>query len=129
VINPERSYWPGETGAIDNAGLRAVTGLDTLTASPVLGRLHHQHCLLIKGGAGPATYYQLADWSGDTGELPLFGSQEEVNTGDLNANTSDLDANTSELNLPERLRECIGQLSAKARKDKLWPVLVWLCGL
>ncbi|WP_256737017.1 ATP-binding protein [Pseudomonas gingeri] len=45
-----------ETGG-DNAALRAVSGLDTLSASQVLGRLHHQHHLLIKGGAGPATYY------------------------------------------------------------------------
>ncbi|MDP2610626.1 RNA-binding domain-containing protein, partial [Oceanobacter sp. 1_MG-2023] len=86
-----------ETGAVDNAGLRAVTGLDTLAASQVLGRLHHQHCLLVKGGAGPATYYQLADWTSDADELSLFGSQEAANTSDLEANTSDLGANTSDL--------------------------------
>ena len=42
-----------ETGAVDNAGLRAITGLDTLAASQVLGRLHHQYQLLVKGGQAP----------------------------------------------------------------------------
>lgn len=123
-----------ETGAVDNAGLRAVTGLDTLAASQVLGRLHHQHCLLVKGGAGPATYYQLADWSKDSDELPLFGRQEKANTGDLEANTGDLEENRGDLRgnkgyLPEPLARRIEELTPKTRRDKLWPVIVWLCAL
>lgn len=123
-----------ETGAVDNAGLRAVTGLDTLSASQVLGRLHHQHCLLVKGGAGPATYYQLANWSFDSGELPLFGNQEAANTGDLGVNTGDLGANegdlsTNEGDLPDALALRIEELTPKTRKDKLWPVILWLCAL
>lgn len=111
-----------ETGAIDNAGLRAITGLDTLAASQVLGRLHHQYHLLVKGGAGPATYYRLSELS----DLPLFAAND-ANTSDLGANTSDLGANTSDL--PSALRQRLAQLTPKARKENLWPVIVWLCAI
>ena len=122
-----------ETGAVDNAGLRAVTGLDTLSASQVLKRLHHQHQLLQKGGAGPSTYYRLSDVTSAAGELPLF-SDNTANTGDLPSNTGDLSANTGDLGvnaaeLPAELQKRIRQLGPKARKEKLWPVIVWLCAL
>ncbi|WP_417614407.1 ATP-binding protein [Oceanisphaera sp.] len=116
-----------ETGAVDNAALRAVTGLDTLAASQVLGKLHHQRKCLVKGGAGPATYYQLAGWQA----LPLLAapgantSELGENTSELGENTSELGANTSEL--PPLLLERIAELTPKARKDKLWPVILWLC--
>ncbi|WP_347505502.1 ATP-binding protein [Pseudomonas anguilliseptica] len=125
-----------ETGAVDNAALRAISDLDTLAASQLLGRLHHQRGLLVKGGAGPATYYQLAELPG----LPLFpaegpdGSKLDANTSDLRANTSDLDANTSDLgantgDLPEPLRMALAALSPKARRHTLWPLILWLCSL
>ena len=118
-----------ETGAVDNAGFRAITGLDTLSASQILSRLHHQYHLLIKGGAGSATYYQLAVME----DPPLF-NVKSANTGDLSANTSDLSANTSDLSantsgLPGELIEKISQLTSKARKESLWPVILWLCAL
>jgi ATP-dependent DNA helicase RecG len=120
-----------ETGAVDNAALRSVTGLDTLAASQILSRLHHQRQLLVRGGAGPSIYYQLAQLP----PLPLFdGSEPSANTSDLGANTSDLGVNTSDLNsntgdLPEALRERIASLTPKARQGKLWPVILWLCAL
>jgi ATP-dependent DNA helicase RecG len=113
-----------ETGAVDNAALRSVTGLDTLAASQILSRLHHQRQLLVRGGAGPSTYYQLAQLP----PLPLFdGSEPSANTSDLGANTSDFNSNTGDL--PEALRERIASLTPKARQDKLWPVILWLCAL
>jgi ATP-dependent DNA helicase RecG len=127
----------GETGAVDNAALRAVSGLDTLAASQTLGRLHHQRRLLVKGGSGPSTYYQLAELP----DLPLFNIGDAVelgqiaaNTSDLDSNTSDLDSNTSDLDsntsdLPDVLHDAIVALSPKPRKDKLWPVILWLCAL
>ncbi|MDP3815335.1 ATP-binding protein [Pseudomonas sp.] len=125
-----------ETGAVDNAALRAISDLDTLAASQTLGRLHHQRQLLVKGGAGPATYYQLAELPG----LPLFqtepadAGEHEANTGDLGANTGDPDANTGDLgantgDLPEPLSAALAALSPKARQDKLWPLILWLCAL
>ncbi|WP_081195023.1 hypothetical protein [Halomonas sp. BC1] len=71
---------------------------------------------------------QLVDWSFDSGELPLFHSQEAVNTGDLGANKGDLSVNAGDL--PDALALRIEELTPKTRKDKLWPViLLWLCAL
>ena len=122
-----------ETGAVDNAGLRAISGLDTLSASQILGKLHHQYHLLEQGGAGPATYYQLTQRLKNDDQLMLFPVNEDVfteaNTSDFDPNTSDLGPNTSELDLPDELKQMIDRLTPKARKESLWPVIVWLCSL
>lgn len=115
-----------ETGAVDNAGLRAITALDTLSASQVLKRLHHHYHLLEQGGAGSATYYRLTDTNMAENDLPLFAANDS-NTGDLAANTGDLITNTSEL--PADLQKKLGALTPKARKQKMWPLIVWLCAL
>ncbi|MNF42799.1 hypothetical protein D3C85_514280 [compost metagenome] len=75
-----------------------------------------------KGGAGPATYYQLAHLP----VLPLFPTEGLIGS-DLKANASDLDANTSDL--PAPLLTAIAALSPKPRKDKLWPLILWLCSI
>lgn len=129
-----------ETGAVDNAGLRAITALDTLSASQVLKRLHHHYRLLEQGGAGSATYYRLTDKNMAEDELPLFAENDSntgeliantgeliANTGDLAANAGDLIANTGEL--PVDLQKKLGALTPKARKQKMWPLIVWLCAL
>lgn len=129
-----------ETGAVDNAGLRAISGLDTLSASQLLGKLHHQYHLLEQGGAGPATYYQLAQSVQTDDQSMLLSVNDDVftelNTSDLGTNTSDLGANasdlhiaTSEFDLPDELKQMIDRLTPKARKESLWPVIVWLCSL
>ncbi|ENM3939019.1 putative DNA binding domain-containing protein [Vibrio cholerae] len=122
-----------ETGAVDNAGLRAITALDTLAASQVLKRLHHHFRLLEQGGAGSATYYRLVGQRAMEGELPLFSSAAP-NTDDLTSITGDLISNTSDLHtdkgeLPVELQQRLEVLTPKARKDKVWPVIVWLCAL
>jgi ATP-dependent DNA helicase RecG len=120
-----------ETGAVDNAALRAVTGLDTLAASQVLRRLHYQRQLLVKGGAGPATYYQLDQSSEhlitniNKGELEVNKGELEVNKGELEVNKGELEVNV----LPSALQMRIKELTPKARKDKLWPVILWLCAI
>ena len=122
-----------ETGAVDNAGLRAITALDTLSASQVLKRLHHHYHLLEQGGAGSATYYRLTDKNMAENDLPLFAANDSntgeliANTGDLAANAGDLIANTGEL--PVDLQKKLGALTPKARKHKMWPLIVWLCAL
>lgn len=122
-----------ETGAMDNAALRAVSGLDTLSASQTLWRLHHQRRLLVKGGAGPSTYYQLAVLP----ELPLFqagtgdpvqdAGEPMINADDLATDAGDLATNTGDL--PEGLRRALDTLTPKARQERLWPVIVWLCAI
>ncbi|NLW05375.1 MAG: ATP-dependent DNA helicase RecG, partial [Pseudomonadaceae bacterium] len=122
-----------ETGAVDNASLRAISALDTLSASQVLKRLHHYYCLLEQGGAGSATYYRLNNKNINEDELPLFAANDS-NTGDLTPYTGDLTPNTGDLapntgDLPAGLQKKLGALTPKARKHKVWPVLVWLCAL
>lgn len=123
-----------ETGAVDNAALRAVSGLDTLAASQTLRRLHHDRGLLVKGGGGPSTYYQLAELP----VLPLFDAPQTsspcelnatstLNASELGADASDLGADTSEL--PSPLLAAIAALSPKPRKEKLRPLILWLCAI
>ncbi len=95
-----------ETGAIDNAALRSITGLDTLAASKVLGHLCQQHKLIKKGGSGPSTYYQPA--------ISLL-------------NASEFESNASDLSV--ELKSLINALSPKARKTELWPLILQLCVL
>lgn len=108
--------------------------LRSLAASRVLMKLTHQKGLLKQGGAGASTYYQLSVLS----SMPLFDvantSDIEPNTGDFNSNTGDFGSNTSELDvntddLPEALQNAIKELSPKARKNVLWPIIIWLCAL
>jgi hypothetical protein len=33
------------------------------------------------------------------------------------------------LDLPDELKQMIDRLTPKARKESLWPVIVWLCSL
>ncbi|WP_219296864.1 hypothetical protein [Aeromonas veronii] len=113
---------------------RAITGLDTLAASQVLGKLHHQYQLLVKVGDGPSTYYELSA----PHELPLFAAASDeglcsnasdpvANRGDLAANRGDLGSNTGDF--PSDLLALINQLTPKARRNNLWPVILWLCAM
>lgn len=134
-----------ETGAVTNSALRAVTDLDTLAASETLKKLNHQFNLLDQGGAGPATYYRLTDVEG--GDLGLFAALEQANSDDLTPNSGDLRSNSgdpaqssgdlhtnsdqspAERQVPQELARRIAQLTPKARRQKLWPVILWLCAL
>lgn len=73
---------------------------------------------LKQGGAGPATYYQLVDLPSLQDELHLLSNMP--NTGDL-----DPDA----IVLPAELQKHLAELTPKVRRDKLWPLIVWLCAL
>jgi ATP-dependent DNA helicase RecG len=114
-----------ETGAVDNAALRAISDLDTLEASNVLGKLYRQHGVLVQGGAGSATYYELVEHllDSNTGDLGSNAGDLEANTGHLGSNTGDFDQ------LPEQLFEMINVLSPRARKDKIRSIVLWLCAI
>jgi len=106
-----------QLGAVDNGALRSVTGLDTLTASQLLRKLSHQLNLLVRGGSGSTTYYQLAKTYADESTPVTSGA---MNTGDLGSNTGDL---------PLELEEELRRLSPKARREKLWPLILKLCAI
>ncbi|KTD20333.1 helix-turn-helix domain-containing protein [Legionella londiniensis] len=120
-----------EVGAIDNGALRAITDLDTLAASKVLGRLWQQYHLIEKGGSGRNTYYKpthlLMSYHPpehqNKDELNRNDSNLMANSNDLNRNSSDLDANSS--HLPDALREEIERLTPKSRHIR--PVILKLC--
>ncbi len=111
-----------EMGAIDNAALRTITDLDTLEASQLLGKLCQKHHLIEKSGSGRNTYYQATS-------LLLNGVSFNSNSPDLNPNRPDLSPNKPDLNLNrpdllKELQESINELSAKARMNKLWPIIL-----
>ncbi|OQX15738.1 MAG: ATP-dependent DNA helicase RecG [Thiothrix lacustris] len=106
-----------ETGIVDNAALRSTTGLDTLAASQVLGRLCKTHGLLNRQGAGSSTYYSL---NPDT---------ERLNHGELSSYHGELLVNHGELlhDIPSHLRVAIEHLPLKPRKETLYPIILELC--
>ena len=128
-----------ETGAVDNAALRAITDLDTLAASRVLTKLTHQRGLLKQGGAGASTYYQLAALP----EMPLFS---ETNTNEPGSDRTDLPADRDNLSMDRtdlptdrtdlpadrtdlylEVQRKISKLSQRPRKEALWPIVIELC--
>lgn len=120
-----------EIRAIDNAGLRAVTNLDTLSASQVLRRLCQDHLLIEKGGRGPASYYKpssklIAKISSHnlSDELESHANRGDLasNRGDFKSNRGDLEINRGDL--PGELAEEINNLSPKARKHQVWRVIL-----
>jgi ATP-dependent DNA helicase RecG len=60
-------------------------------------------------------------------EFGANASDRSADTSDLGADASDLSTDASDL--PERLRQKIASLSARPRKEHLWPVVLWLCWL
>ncbi|MDE3956421.1 ATP-binding protein [Glaesserella parasuis] len=58
-----------ETGFVDNSGLREISGLDTLAASKLLGKLRDKH-LLDKFGKGQYTFYLLSDLASNIDDKP-----------------------------------------------------------
>lgn len=111
-----------EIGAIDNAALRAISNLDTLSASQVLSRLWQQCYLLEKGGNGRSTYYKPTNVFWDYAKLADENINNlKANNVDLEANGSDLEANSSDLeangsDLSQALKEEIKQLTPKSRE-------------
>lgn len=91
-----------EAGAIDNASYRALTKVDTLTASGALRRLRDAG-LPLQRGRGSATYYLLADrfktnLQGSAADAPNSTSTDAQGTrGELEALPSHLGALSSNL--------------------------------
>ncbi len=146
-----------EIGAIDNAALRDITSLDTLGVSYVFKRLCSIGLLEKGGAGAATYYQlsqrvmpkaveQLAlfepmneksgsnrhDLGANASDLGANASDLGANASDLGANASDLGANASDLGvnaggLPEDLAFEIEQLNPRARRDKLWPLILRLC--
>ncbi|MFT7519570.1 MAG: ATP-dependent DNA helicase RecG [Kiritimatiellia bacterium] len=104
-------------GRVDNARMRQVAGLDTLSASRVLGRLRDRGLLALHS-AGPASYYTLGS------SLSTVGTDRP---GSIESDRPGSNADRPGIPLPPVLQHAIDGLGARPRKARLWPVIEALC--
>ncbi|MFO0760171.1 MAG: ATP-binding protein [Byssovorax sp.] len=127
-------------GRVDNARLRAISGLDTLGASALLRKLRDRGLLQLHA-AGAASFYELGPQARQTpnNETGGFDSQ----TGGFDPQTGGLDPQTGGLGepmeteatsvadliamLPPGLKEAIEGLGGKPAPSALRKVIVELC--
>ncbi len=115
-------------GQIDNAGLRNVSGLDTLNASLVLRGLRDKELLELHP-YGSRSYYtlpsHLTEIGPETGELePVTGELEPV-TGELGPETGELEPVTGEL--PIHIQELIARLGQRPPRERVQTVIQDIC--
>jgi ATP-dependent DNA helicase RecG len=129
-------------GRVDNARLRDLTGLDTLTASRLLGRLRDRGLLMLHGG-GAASYYTLVGRApmqapvrnqseADRRESGADRGESTSDRGELGSDRGDLPADGGE---PERLRASlpsavaalVRHLGPRPRRDRLRASIVEIC--
>lgn len=133
-------------GRIDNARLRDLTGLDTLTASRLLGRLRDRGLLALHGG-GAASYYTLVGRDGahppDSRGLGADRRESGADRNQLDSDRNQFDPDRNQRlapdaglmpsglpeGLPRTLAQAIRDLGARPRKERLWPVIADLCAL
>ncbi|KQY00267.1 transcriptional regulator [Massilia sp. Root133] len=127
-----------EAGAIDNANFRALTKVDTLTASTALRRLRDAG-LLVQKGRGSATYYVAAErlglgiLSGSpqplSSNLPALSSNLESLSSNP-ANAENEAARTSLLDgLPGSLAARLGSIGRRHPPQETQDLVVALCRL
>lgn len=114
------------TGRLDNARLRAISGLDMLGASALLRRLRDRELLALHA-AGPNSYYEL----GSLALLPVEQTEGlEAETGQQTegfpAQTEGLEPKTEGFGLPSDLREAIERLGGRPAPEALRDVIVAL---
>ena len=141
-----------EAGAIDNAAYRALSKVDTLTASAALRRLRDAG-LLVQKGKGSATYYLPAERLGlnkNTGKNPTLPTHIDGLSGNLSALSSNpgaLSGNPSALSskpqpnaqdaarsllldeLPGSLAARLGSLGKRHPPQEIQNLIVDLCSL
>lgn len=121
-------------GRLDNARLRAISGLDTLGASALLRRLRDRELLALHA-AGPNSYYEL----GPKAQLPVGGQGLEADrpepTSDrpgsepdrpeLTADRPESEADRPEL--PPDLAAAVKALGTRPRQGSLRKAIALLC--
>lgn len=127
-----------EAGAIDNANFRALTKVDTLTASTALRRLRDAG-LLVQKGRGSATYYVAAERLGlDTlsgNPQPLSSNPPALSSNLVSlpsnpANAENEAARTSLLDgLPGSLAARLGSIGRRHPPQETQDLVVALCRL
>ena len=140
-------------GQIDNARLRALSGLDTLNASYLLRGLRDRDLLELHSH-GPNSYYTLTSvLTSQVGEYRAKGEEFDRDTGMLGSDTGMLGSDTGMLGsdtgmlgsdtgmlgsdtgmlgsdtgmLPDDIQAAIDQLSQRPRRENLRPVIRAIC--
>ena len=131
---------------IDNARLRALSGLDTLSASYLLRGLRDRDLLKLYSH-GPNSYYtltslltsQVGKYKSETGEsrtndgkFHTDGREFSTDTGEFSVDTGEFSADTGEFNadtgeLPDDIKAAIDRLGLRPRRENLRPVIRAIC--
>lgn len=133
-------------GQIDNAKLRALSGLDTLNASYLLRGLRDRDLLELHS-YGPNSYYTLTsvltsqvgeyklqtgesrakdeEFSADGGEFDADTGKSSADGGELSADRGEFDADGGEL--PGYIRARIAKLGKRPRRVRVRPIIHLIC--
>lgn len=121
-------------GRLDNARLRAISGLDTLGASALLRRLRDRELLALHA-AGPNSYYEL----GPKAQLPVDAQGLEADRPEAASNRPGFGPDRPELTadrpeseadrpeLPPDLAAAVKALGTRPRQGPLRDVIASLC--
>lgn len=122
-------------GRLDNARLRAISGLDTLGASALLRRLRDRELLGLHA-AGPNSFYEL----GPKAQLPVDGQGLEADRPEPTSDRPGSERDRPELTadrpesesdrpeLPPDLTAAVKALGTRPRQGPLRDVIASLCG-
>ena len=131
---------------IDNARLRALSGLDTLSASYLLRGLRDRDLLALHSH-GPNSYYtltsvlksQVGEYKLETGESRAKDEEFKVDGREFNADTGKPSADGGELSvdgkefdadggeLPDYIRARIAKLGKRPRRVRVRPIIHLIC--
>ena len=124
---------------IDNARLRALSGLDTLSASYLLRGLRDRDLLALHSH-GPNSYYtltsvlisQVGEYRAKGKERGADGGEFGPDTGKLGSDTGKLGSDTGKLGsdtgkLTDDIQAAIDQLGQRPRRENLRPVIRAIC--
>lgn len=106
-----------ETGFVDNSGLREISGLDTLAASKLLGKLRDKH-LLDKFGKGQYTFYLLSDLASNIDDKPTKLDDKPTKLDDKPTKLDDK---------PTKLDELLEDLGNRSSFGQIRIVIAMLC--
>lgn len=106
-----------ETGFVDNSGLREISGLDTLAASKLLGKLRDKH-LLDKFGKGQYTFYLLSDLASNIDDKPTKLDDKPTKLDDKPTKLDDK---------PTKLDELLEDLGNRSSFGQISIVIAMLC--
>nr|WP_236928637.1 ATP-binding protein [Glaesserella parasuis] len=127
-----------ETGFVDNSGLREISGLDTLAASKLLGKLRDKH-LLDKFGKGQYTFYLLSDLASNIDDKPTKLDDKPTKLDDkptklddkptkLDDKPTKLDDKPTKLDdKPTKLDELLEDLGNRSSFEQISIVIAMLC--